>query len=187
MKPSLNLKAFKKPWADSDRDGVINMYDCAPFNPKKQDVQKWEDVKRIVISQKHLFHKTSLESARKILKTGELKPGPVTGKVHLSESHNPHVVFKEYKKPVVLVLEKHKIPSLKKINYNKPYEYQDLKFKSEREWVTPGAQVKTVLKGVIIHDGKKLTKLRPSTPGLIRTAYISQPTKYVTGEDVYQI
>jgi hypothetical protein len=177
----------KKPYADSDRDGVMNWFDCAPNNPQKQEVLRWEEAKHKVISKKHLFHKTSLEAARKILKTGELRPSSGTGKAHLSENYNPHVVFKEYENPVVLVLEKKKVPYVKKIDYNRPDKYQDLKFKSEKEWVTPGAQIKKVLKGVILNEGKKLKRLPQNTPGIVRVTTFSYPTKYVTGEDIYKI
>ena len=39
-KPCLMIKAPKKPaaafWGDPDKDGVINAFDCAPHNPRKQ-------------------------------------------------------------------------------------------------------------------------------------------------------
>jgi hypothetical protein len=175
------------PWSDSDKDGVINIHDCAPHNPKKQEVLNWKNAKSKVVSKKYLFHKTNLESARKILKTGELRPSSGTGKAHLSENYNPHVVFKKYKNPVVLVLEKKKIPYLKKIDYNKTHIYQDLKFKTEKEWITPGIKIKKALKGIILNEGRKFIKLPLNKPGLSRVVTFSYPTKYVTGVDIYNI
>lgn len=175
------------PWADSDRDGVINMYDCMPKNPKKQEVYNWRDIKHQVISKKHLFHKTELENAKKILKTGELRPSMGSEHFHMSEDYNPHVVYKEFKKPVVLVLEKKNIPYLKKVDYKKPHKYKDLKFKSEREWTTPGAQIKKVLKGIIVNEKSLFVKLRDTEIGINRTVFKSIPTRYVTEEDMNKI
>lgn len=172
------------PWVDSDRDGIINLHDCAPLNPKKQEVYKWVAVKRRIMNNKnYLFHKTELASAKQILKTGKLKPS-MSGEFSMSEYHNPHVIFKTYKQPVTLVLNKNKIPNLKKVDYNKA---QGLKYESEKEWVSPGGPVKGVLKGIIVNEQASSAKLKSNEPGVSRNVVQSNPSRYVTKEDMYKI
>lgn len=165
------------PWGDKDRDGVINIHDCSPFNSKKQEVYRWNSIKHKVINKKYLYHKTELKNFKKILKTGELRPNNLSLHFHMSENYNPHIVGREFKQPVVLVLEKKHIPYLKKIDYSKPKKYKDKKFRSEKEWTTPGSCIKKVLKGVILNE-----KILPANPHAE-----SLPTKYITEEDMKHI
>jgi hypothetical protein len=185
--PFFKLKKVNKPrhspFADTDRDGVINILDCKPNNPRKQDVYKWNDIKHKVINKKYLFHKTELSAAKQILKSGKLNPS-MSGDFSMSEHHNPHVIFKTYKQPVTLVLEKKNIPNLKKVDYKKP---QNLKYESEKEWVSPGGQTKKVLKGIIINERAAPTNLSDKEVGLQRTVIKSLPSRYVTEEDMHKI
>jgi hypothetical protein len=171
------------PFGDKDRDGVINILDCQPNNPKKQEVYKWDDIKHKVINKKYLYHKTELIHAKQILKTGKLKPSS-SGEFSMSEHHNPHVVFKTYKQPVTLVLEKKAIPNLKKVDYKKP---QNLKYESEKEWVSRGGSIKGVLKGIIVNEKAAPGKLKDTEVGLSRSVIKSNPSRYITEEDMHKI
>ena len=174
----------KKPWADTDRDGVINIYDCQPLNPKKQEVYKWIDVKKNIAHDKNnLYHKTELKYAKEILKTNNLKPS-ASGQFSMSEHYNPHVVYKSYKEPVILVLNKKKLPNLKKIDYK---EGHHLKFESEKEWVSSGGPAKKVIKGIIINEKASPKTLKGSEVGLTRNVHQSIPTRYITEKDMYKI
>ena len=172
------------PWADTDRDGVINLHDCQPLNPKKQEVYKWRNVKsRITKNKNYLFHKTELSSANQILKTGKLRPSS-SGDFSMSEHYNPHVVFKTYKQPVTLVLEKKNLQNLKKVDYTKP---QNLKFEAEREWVSSGGAVKPALKGIIVNEKASPGTLKGNEVGVQRNVLKSNPSRYVTKQDMYKI
>lgn len=172
------------PWKDIDRDGVINLHDCQPFNPKKQEVYKWRNVKSKITSDKNnLYHKTELSAANQILKSGKLNSS-MSGEFSMSEHHNPRVVFKTYKQPVTLVLDKKKIPDVKKVDYSKP---QHMKYKSEKEWVSKGGSVKGVLKGIILNEHFVPSKLKSSEVGVNRHVNKSLPTRYVTEKDMYKI
>lgn len=187
MKSFFKLKKVNKPrhspFADTDRDGVINYLDCKPNNPRKQDVYKWNDIKHKVVNKKYLFHKTELSAANQILKSGKLKPSS-SGDFSMSESHNPHVIFKTYKQPVTLVLEKKNISNLKKVDYQKP---QNLKFESEKEWVSPGGKIKGVLRGIIVNEKTVAAKLSDKEAGLKRSVIKSNPSRYVTKDDMNKI
>lgn len=176
-------KPKHSPWVDSDRDGVINMHDCQPNNPKKQEVHKWADIKHEVVNKKYLYHKTELRHAKEILRTGKLRPS-ASGQFSMSEHHNPHVIFKTYKEPVTLVLEKKNISHLKKINYKEP---QNLKYKSEKEWISPGGKIEGVLKGIIVNEKSVPSTLKDTEVGLTRNVHKSIPTRYITEKDMYKI
>lgn len=177
------IKKFN-PWTDTDHDGVINMHDCQPFNSKKQEVYKWRNIKNKITGNKNnLYHKTELSAANQILKSGHLKPSS-SGEFSMSESHNPHVVFKTYKQPVTLVLDKKKIPGVKKVDYNQP---QHMKYESEKEWVSRGGAVKGILKGIILNEKSVSAKLKASDVGVARNVTQSNPTRYVTEKDMYKI
>jgi hypothetical protein len=175
---------YKKPWADTDRDGVLNIFDCQPLNPKKQEVYKWDKVKRSVSKDKNnLYHKTELSYAKQILKTNKLKPS-ASGQFSMSEHHNPHVVYKSYKQPVVLVLDKKKLPDVKKIDYK---EGHHLKFESEKEWISSGGPARGVVKGIIVNEKASPKTLKGSEVGLTRSVHQSLPTRYITEKDMYKI
>lgn len=179
----MKTKKFN-PWADSDHDGVINLHDCQPYNSKKQEVYKWRDVKSKVVKNKNnLYHKTELSAAKQILKSGKLNSS-MSGEFSMSEHHNPRVVFKTYKQPVTLVLNKKKIPDVKKVDYSKP---QHMKYESEKEWVSKGGSVKGVLKGIILNEHFVPSKLKASEVGVNRHVNKSLPTRYVTDKDMYKI
>jgi len=175
--------ANKNPLADNDRDGVINMYDCYPNNPKKQEVLPWETAKRKLLNKKNLYHKTEFKTAQHIVKSNKLKEG-AGGHFSMSEYHNPNVIYKQYQKPTVLVLDKKKLVNPKKIDYKK--SHRDLKFKVEREWVV-NTQPATSVKGIILNEKTTTRQLSKKEPGINRTVVASQPTRYVTGEDIQRV
>jgi hypothetical protein len=177
------------PFADSDKDGVINIHDCKPFNKWRQeiiDLMKTSPSKKKAILQnkKYLYHKTEYKVVPQMLKSNKLQRGKVP--LSTSEISNPNVIYKKYNEPVVLVLERKKLNNLKKINYDNPNRNSELgtvQYRSEREWTTTGSKTKQALKGVILNEKVKESMLPPEEPGLERVSLKSYPTRYATPDE----
>jgi hypothetical protein len=174
------------PFADSDRDGVINFLDCRPFDAKRKeiiDLAKVSASKRLSIlkNKKYLYHKTEYNTVPQMLKTNKLQRGNVP--LSTSEDSNPNVIFKKYRQPAVLVLHKAKLKNLKRVEYDRPQELGTLQFKNEKEWTTTGSKTKEALKGVILNEKIKRIKLPESMPGMERNPYMSYPTRFATPDE----
>jgi hypothetical protein len=174
------LESFEK---DTDGDGVVDAADCEPTNPDAQGIyhiHKMSAQKRkaILNNRKYLYHKTEHANLPSIIKKGTLQIGDKP--FSLSELSNPHIVFKEYKQPVVIVLKKKELSKLRKIDYKNPSAAVgkgtlQVLFESEKEWLAEG-KIDKAIKGVIFNE--KITKVRnkPAIRGV--------PTRFVTDKDI---
>jgi hypothetical protein len=177
------------PLKDADRDGVINMHDCKPFNKWQQEIYNLSTLspskrRKILNNPQYLYHKTEFSTVPQIIKTNKLQRGNTP--LSTSETSNPNVIYKKYKEPVVLVLQKKKLKNLQKINYDDPYRKStpgSVQFKSEKEWTSSGSQTKEALKGVILNEKIKETMTPENEPGLERVSYRGYPTRYVTPDE----
>ena len=177
------------PFADSDRDGVVNINDCRPFNHWKKDIIDLASVtpkKRMTIlkNKKYLYHKTEYQTVPQMLRSNKLQRGSTP--LSTSEISNPNVIYKKFKEPVVLVLERDRLKNLHKINYDDPHRTSNLgsvQFKNEREWTTTGSKTKEALKGVILNERVKETMLPPDEPGMERVVLKSFPTRFATPDE----
>lgn len=184
-------KKFPKlsPFADSDRDGVVNINDCRPFNKWRREIIELNKIssakrKTILQNKQYLYHKTEYQTVPKMLKTNKLQRGNVP--LSTSEISNPNVIYKKFNQPVVLVLKKKELKNLKKIDYENPYRKStpgSVQFKNEREWTTTGSETKRALKGVILNERIKETMLPPEEPGLERVPLKSYPTRFATPDE----
>jgi hypothetical protein len=181
--PNLN------PFADSDRDGVVNINDCKPFNKWRKEIIELNKIspakrKSILQGKKYLYHKTEYQTVPQMLKTNKLQRGNVP--LSTSEISNPNVIYKKFKQPVVLVLKKKQLKNLQKIDYDDPNRKSTLgsvQFKNEREWTTTGSETKKALKGVILNEKVKETMLPQEEPGLERVTLKSYPTRFATPDE----
>jgi len=161
------------PLGDADRDGRLNMFDCRPFDKKRDGVfilSQLSQKKRAAIlnNKKYLYHKTEHSNIRGIVEKGTLQNQPMGGKpFSMSEDSNPTVVHKEYKKPVVIVLERKKLHKLKKLDYDNPETFAPT-YPSEKEWLAEGSTRKA-LRGIIFNE-----KSGPQ----------GAPSRYITEEDM---
>ena len=177
------------PFADSDRDGVVNINDCKPFNHWRKDIidlAKITPQKRMTIlkNKKYLYHKTEYNVVPHIITTNKLQRGNVP--LSTSEMSNPNVIFKKYNQPVVLVLQRKKLKNLKKIEYDNPNRKSNLgsvQYRNEREWTTSGSTTKESLKGVILNERIKETIVPESEPGLQRNTLKGYPTRFATPDE----
>jgi len=69
----------KKPFRDTDRDGVMNWFDCKPLNKNKQDV--------------FLYHGTSRNFAEKIRKEGLKKDIGINPYVYLTPNKSTAIKY----------------------------------------------------------------------------------------------
>ena len=180
---------YLKPFADYDRDGVPNIFDCKPFNRKKKEIIDLNKVsaakkKSILSNKQYLYHKTEYGTVPQILKSNKLQRGTVP--LSTSELSNPNVIHKKYNEPVVLVLRRNKLMNLKRINYDDPNRKSEMgtvQYKSEKEWISTGSKTKEALKGVILNENFKMTTLPADEPGLERTTVKSYPTRFATPDE----
>jgi len=178
-----------KPFDDSDKDGIPNIFDCKPFNKWRKEIIELNKIssakrKSILQSKKYLYHKTEYQTVPQMIKTNKLQRGNTP--LSTSEISNPNVIYKKFKQPVVLVLKRKELKNLQKINYNDPNRKSTLgsvQFKNEREWTTIGSKTKEALKGVILNEKVKETMLPPEEPGLERVTLKSYPTRYATPDE----
>jgi len=169
-------KYFKPKFKDSDKDGVMDHFDCEPFNKRKQevfDIRKMKDKKKVLSG--NLYHKTDFHNLKSIMKSNTLKVQ--SGRpISLSEISNVDVKHKRYKHPIVLVFDKDKIPNKRKMDYN-----QEGHFKDEREWTTEHFPVKKALKGVLLNEKIK------EKYGALGSEKWGSHTRYVTDKDILKV
>ena len=178
-----NKLISKTPYADSDGDGLMDWFDCKPFNKHKQEIYKLSNLsaekrKKILDNPQYLYHKTEYDTVKLIIKSNKLQRGDMP--LSLSESSNPHVIYKKFRKPVVLVLSKSKLRNLHKIDYKEPHT---AKFPSEKEWQTSNSATKPALKGVILNEKVKIEKVPENEPSFQGRVNRSYPTRYATPDE----
>jgi len=169
-------KFFKPSFKDSDRDGVMDHFDCKPFDKKRQevfDIRKMKDKKKVLKG--NLYHKTDFSNLKSIMKSNTLKVQ--SGRpISLSDTSNVDVKHKKYKQPIVLVFNKDQIPGKRKMDYNR-----EGTFKGEREWTTEHFPVKKALKGVLLNE-----KIKERHGALGRERWGTH-TRYVTDKDILKV
>ena len=189
---AMKQKKYRKlsPFGDADHDGVININDCRPFDRTRKeiiDLMKATPEKKIEIlkNKDYLYHKTEYGTVAHIVKSGKLQRGRVP--LSTSEISNPNVIYKKYRQPVVLVLEKSKLKNLKKIKYDdlkRKADFGTVQFKSEREWTTTGSKTHEALKGIILNEKIKRIKVPDVEPGFERVALKGHPTRFATVDEL---
>ena len=175
------------PFADSDRDGVVNINDCRPFNKWRREIIELNKIssakrKSLLQGKQYLYHKTEYQTVPQMIKTDKLQRGDVP--LSTSETSNPNVIYKKFKQPVVLVLKKKQLKNLKRIDYDDPYRQSNLgtvQFKNEREWTTTGSKTKEALKGVLLNERVQEAKIKD--PGFQNVALRSYPTRFATPDE----
>ena len=177
---SAKPESFEK---DTDGDGVVDAADCEPTNPDAQGIyhiHKMSAQKRkaLLNNRKYLYHKTEHANLPSIIKKGTLQIGDKP--FSLSELSNPHIVFKEYKQPVVIVLKKKHLSNLRKIDYKNPSAAVSkgtlqVLFESEKEWLAEG-KINKAIKGVIFNEKISKVRNKPAIKGI--------PTRFVTDKDI---
>jgi len=178
-----------KPFDDTDKDGIPNIFDCKPFNRWRKEIIDLNKVsptkkKSILQNKQYLYHKTEYKTVPQMLKTNKLQRGNVP--LSTSEISNQNVIYKKYNEPVVLVLQRKQLKNLKKINYDDPYRKSELgtvQYRNEKEWTTTGSQTKKALKGVILNEKIKETILPKDEPGLERVSLRGYPTRFATPDE----
>ena len=177
------------PLGDADRDGVKNMFDCRPFDKTRDAVYNLSSLsaakRRVILNNpNYLYHKTEYSNIPSIIKKGTLQVGDKP--FSLSQNSNPHVVFKTYTQPAVMVLNKKNLSKLRKIDYKNPKESASQSqttqalFKDEEEWLAEGS-VSSAIRGVILNENIAHVK---NKAGLLASGEQGMPTRYVTDEDM---
>lgn len=188
---AMKVKQYRKlnPFGDADRDGVVNINDCRPFDKSRKEIIDLKGVTpqrkiEILNNKEYLYHKTEYKTVKHIMKSGKLQRGKVP--LSTSEISNPNVIYKKYSQPVVLVLEKSKLKNLREIKYDDLNRIADLgtvQFKSEKEWTTTGSTPEA-LKGIILNEKIRRIKIPETEPGFERVALKGHPTRFATVDEL---